>query len=169
MCSSELFFIAAPLSYQFWTFFLSTYLLQCWLHTTVGVQCMMAMNVCSFWSRTAGLATTELSRPCRSTTSTTMQVRVRLNDSAMLQWVCVCLYHCVRNWPEIQNAAEPKTLSSLDSCFLISYEHMFTHMSIPMRQRPCLWYDFESTTRPRTHTHWYTHNSCFESRVLWGN
>lgn len=51
-----------------------TYLWRCWLRTTVGVRCMTAMNVCSCWSRTEDLATTEPSRPCRSTTSRTPRV-----------------------------------------------------------------------------------------------
>lgn len=63
---------------------LLTYLLQCWVRTTVGVQCMMAMNVCSCWSRTEVLATTEHSRPCRSTTSTTTQVKVCLKGNIIL-------------------------------------------------------------------------------------
>lgn len=49
-------------------------LLQCWVRTTAGVQFMTAMNVCSCWSRTGASATAQPSRPCRSKTSTTMQV-----------------------------------------------------------------------------------------------
>lgn len=53
---------------------LLTYLLKCWVRTTVGVQFMMGMNVCSCWSRTGVLATAQPSRQCRSRTFTTMQV-----------------------------------------------------------------------------------------------
>lgn len=71
--------------------YLLTYPSQCWVHTTVGVQYMTAMNIYSCWSRTEVLVTTEPSHPCRSTTSTTTQVKVCLNDNIILSL-------CLEQW-----------------------------------------------------------------------
>ena len=105
-------------------FYFVDLVLQCWVRTIVGVQCLMAMNVCSCWSRTEVLATMEPSHPCRSTTSTIMQVQLCLKDNIVLV-LCVFVFAlCV--WNSVPNTVSQTHRSRLSERLQLSLFQVFT-------------------------------------------